>query len=73
MPSNCGAQDTSCKECHHVTIGLIMTKRKNGSESDGKFGNDVAELFKQSRKVKHSEKPKHWQFQSRILLLLKMV
>jgi hypothetical protein len=39
-----------------------MTKRQNGSKSDGGFSNNVAKLFQQSEKVKQSEKPKHWQF-----------
>jgi hypothetical protein len=73
MASSCGAQDTSCKECHHVTIGLTMMKRRNDSKSNGGFNNNVAKLFKQSEKVKQKEKPKHWQFQLPMLLLLKVV
>ncbi len=56
-----------------MTLGLTMRKRRNGSKSDGGFDNNVLELFKQSEKVRQSEKPKHWQSQLPMLLLLKMV
>jgi hypothetical protein len=32
--------------CLHATIGLMMMREKEGSKSNGKFGNDVVGLVK---------------------------
>jgi hypothetical protein len=44
-----------------MTIGPMMKKRQDNSERDGRFSNNIVELFEQSGKLKQSKKPRHWQ------------